>query len=173
MNTHDVRPFGCGDHTPFEQELVNAMNNFANSADAPTFDAPGIARRSRRKRATAIAAISAALIVAGGGTALASITGGSDSAKSSPAAAVTAAPDKDAATLLFAHSEGLTIPIELLGRSLDDAKGQILKTQTELGTVSKVDCGKYGKPGSVIQVDPHSPKTVAKGDTVNVTLCAG
>ncbi|WP_328496097.1 hypothetical protein OHS59_27880 [Streptomyces sp. NBC_00414] len=173
MNAHDGRPFGCGDHTQFEQELVNAMNDFANSADAPGFDASGIARRSRRKRATFIAGISAALIVAGGGTALASITGSSDSAQSSPAATITAAPDKDAATLLYAHPQGLTIPIELLGRSLDDVKGQIAKTQTELGTVNKADCGTYGKPGTVIQVDPHSPKTVAKGDTVNVTLCAG
>ncbi|MFD9192025.1 PASTA domain-containing protein [Streptomyces phaeochromogenes] len=61
----------------------------------------------------------------------------------------------------------------LLGAGLDDAKGQLAKTQIKLGTVDKVDCGKYGKPGTVIQVDPHSPKTVASGDTVNVTLCAG
>ncbi|WP_327395583.1 hypothetical protein [Streptomyces phaeochromogenes] len=59
------------------------------------------------------------------------------------------------------------------GAGLDDAKGQLAKTRTKLGTVNKVDCGKYGKPGTVIQVDPHSPKTVASGDTVNVTLCAG
>lgn len=84
MTSNDSRPFGCAHPTPFEEELVSAMNNFANSADAPTFDAPGITRRSRRKRATAIAGISAALIVAGGGTALASITGGSDAPKSSP-----------------------------------------------------------------------------------------
>ncbi|MGW3420256.1 hypothetical protein [Streptomyces phaeochromogenes] len=109
--------------------------------------------------------------MAGGGTALASITGVSDSSKSAPAAAITAAPAKDAATLLFAHSAGITIPIDLLGRSLDDAKGQIAKTQTKLGKVNKVDCGKYGKPGTVIPVAPHSPKTVASGDTVNVTLC--
>ncbi|WP_326760607.1 PASTA domain-containing protein [Streptomyces phaeochromogenes] len=173
MTSNDSRPFGCAHPTPFEAELVNAMNNFANSADAPTFDAPGITRRSRRKRATAIAAISAALIVAGGGTALASITGGSDASKSAPAAAITAAPAKDAATLLFAHSAGTTIPIDLLGTGLDDAKGQLAKTRTKLGTVNKVDCGKYGKPGTVIQVEPHSPKTVASGDTVNVTLCAG
>jgi len=173
MTAYDSRPFGRGDHTPFEEELVNAMNNYANSADAPTFDAPGIARRSRRKRVTAIAGIAAGLIVAGGGTALASITGASDAPKSSPAAAITTAPAKDAATLLYAHSAGITIPIDLLGRSLDDVKGQIAKTQTKLGTVNKADCGKYGKPGTVIQVDPHSPKTVAEGDTVNVTLCAG
>ncbi|MEU9782494.1 hypothetical protein AB0H92_16280 [Streptomyces phaeochromogenes] len=49
-----------------------------------------------------------------------------------PAAAITAAPAKDAATLLYG-----------------------------------------GKPGTVIQVDPHSPRTVTNGDTVNVTLCAG
>jgi hypothetical protein len=172
-DSNDSWPFGCAHHTPFEEELVNAMNDFANSADAPTFDAPGITRRSRRKRATAIAGIAAALIVVGGGTALASITGGSDAPKPAPAAAITAAPDKDAATLLFAHDAGVDIPIDLRGASLDDAKGQIAKTQTKLGTVSKVDCGKYGKPGTVIQVDPHSPKTVANGDTVNVTLCAG
>ncbi|MEV2228873.1 hypothetical protein AB0H69_09900 [Streptomyces phaeochromogenes] len=58
------------------------------------------------------------------------------------------------------------------GAGLDDAKGQIAKTQTKLGTVSKVDCGKYGKPGStVIQVDPHSPKAVTNGDTVEHRRC--
>ncbi|MCX4908382.1 sigma factor [Streptomyces sp. NBC_00878] len=50
---------------------------------------------------------------------------------------------------------------------------KIAKTQTRLGTVSEIDCGKYGEPGTVIQVDPHTPKTVSRGGTANVTLCAG
>ncbi|WP_306964089.1 hypothetical protein [Streptomyces afghaniensis] len=45
------------------------MNRFANSAEAPDFDAPTIVRRTRRRRTVGIAAV--ALIAAGGGTALA------------------------------------------------------------------------------------------------------
>lgn len=69
----------CTDGAPFEEELVNAMNDFANSAAAPAFDSAGIVRRTRRRRNTSIAGIAAALIVAGGGTAIA--TGGSDAPK--------------------------------------------------------------------------------------------
>jgi len=69
---------------------------------------------------------------------------------------------------------GHDLPIDLLGAGLNDAKGQIAKTQTKLGKVGEVDCGKYskyGKPGTVVQVDPHSPKAVTNGDTVEHRRC--
>jgi hypothetical protein len=172
MTPNDSRPPGCTSHTPFEEELVNAMNDFANSADTPAFDTPGIMRKTRRKRATAIAGVAAALIVAGGGTALATaVTHGSNASKPATATVVTSA-STDKTTLLYGIT-GAPLPIQLGGMNLDMAKAMLMKTQTKLGTVSKTDCGKNGKPGAVSAVDPHSPKIVAKGDTVNLTLCAG
>ncbi|MFJ9710812.1 hypothetical protein [Streptomyces sp. NPDC101234] len=144
------------------------MNEFANSADAPSVDTVGIVRKTRRKRVTAIAGLAAALIVAAGGTALATAaTNGSHAAK--PAAATTAT-GNDATNVLL---KGSKIPLEFAGLDLDFAKQLLLKSQLKLGTVSKVDCGKNGKPGSVHSVDPHSPKTVSIGATINLTLCAG
>ncbi|MFK0023701.1 hypothetical protein [Streptomyces sp. NPDC090798] len=168
MTSHDARPSGRTGYTPFEEELVNAMNAFANSADAPSVDTVGIVRKTRRKRATAIAGLAAALIVAGGGTALATaVTSNSTTAK--PAAATTATGD-DATTVLV---DGSKIKREFAGLDLDFAKQLLMKSRLKLGTVSKVDCGKNGKPGSVHSVDPHSPKTVSIGATINLTLCAG
>ncbi|MCX4455552.1 hypothetical protein OG585_23455 [Streptomyces sp. NBC_01340] len=144
------------------------MNEFANSADAPSVDTVGIVRKTRRKRVTAIAGLAAALIVAGGGTALATaVSNGSDASRP---AATTTATDDDATTVLV---NGSKIKREFAGLDLDFAKQLLLKSQLKLGTVSKVDCGKNGKPGSVHSVDPHSPKTVSIGDTINLTLCAG
>lgn len=161
----DARPSGC---TPFEEELTNAMNRFANSAEAPDFDASQIQRRTRRRRTIGIAAVAAALIAAGGGTALAtSVAGGSSS---TPAAASTAT-SHDATTVLYGIRPD-TIPIDFAGWSLDGAKSYMEKMQTELGTVTKKSV-KGCKPGSVIGVSPHAPKTVTKGDTVNFTVCAG
>jgi hypothetical protein len=162
----DARPSGC---TPFEEELTNAMNRFANSAEAPDFDAPQILRRTRRRRTIGVAAVAAALIAAGGGTALATSVGGGSN--STPAAASTAT-SSDATTVLYLHSEGLTIPIDFAGWSLDGAKSYMEKMQTKLGTVTKKSV-KGCKPGSVIGVSPHAPKTVKKGDTVDFTICAG
>ncbi|MFG2936716.1 hypothetical protein [Streptomyces sp. NPDC048282] len=144
------------------------MNAFANSADAPSVDTVGIVRKTRRKRVTAIAGLAAALIVAGGGTALATAaTSGSHAAK--PAAATTATGDNATDVLL----KGSKFPLEFAGLDLDFAKQLLLKSRLKLGTVSTVDCGKNGKPGSVHSVDPHSPKTVSTGATINLTLCAG
>lgn len=168
MTSHDARSSGRTGYTPFEEELVNAMNEFANSADAPSVDTDGIVRKTRRKRVTAVAGLAAALIVAGGGTALAiAVTNGSSPAK--PAAA-TASAGNDATNVLL---KGSKFPLEFAGLDLDFAKQLLLKGQLKLGTVSKVDCGKNGKPGSVHSVDPHSPKTVSIGATINLTLCAG
>ncbi|MFJ9028991.1 PASTA domain-containing protein [Streptomyces sp. NPDC102274] len=173
MTSHGSRPSGCTGYTHFEEELVNAMNDFVNAADAPTFDADGIVRGARRKRATAIAGVAAALVVAGGGTALATaVTNGSDAPKPAAAATATEATTvttDEAATVLVSGSK---YKIDLAGIDLDFAKQRLLKSQLQPGTVSEVPCGKNGKPGSVIAADPHSPKTVFKGDTVNLTICA-
>ncbi|WP_416979991.1 hypothetical protein [Streptomyces sp. T028] len=55
------------------------MTNYVDSTDVPAFDAPGIVRRTRRRRALGITAVATALIVEGGGTALASMAGGHES----------------------------------------------------------------------------------------------
>lgn len=167
MTPHDSLPFRGTAFTPFEEELVNAMNDFANAAETPTFDTPGMVRKTRRRRTTVIAGIAAAFIVAGGGTALASMAGGSETGK--PAAATTAT-TKEAATVLY-DNRGVTIPIDMSGLDLVLAKQQLLKAELKLGTVSKAACN--GKPGSVIAADPHTPKTVSRGDSVNLTLCSG
>ncbi|MFE3828847.1 PASTA domain-containing protein [Streptomyces sp. NPDC059092] len=156
---------GRSGDTHFEQELVTALNDFANTSPAPHFDAAGIQRRVGRKRVGLIAAVVAAIAVAGGGTALATVAGGGSDAPAS--AAVTTTADADAATLLY---EG--IRIELAGAHPDNAKAALQKAQLKLGTVSKAKVPNC-KPGSVIGVDPHSPATVTNGDTVNLTLCAG
>ncbi|MFD8816790.1 hypothetical protein ACFV23_36220 [Streptomyces sp. NPDC059627] len=142
------------------------MNRFANSADAPDFDASRIVRRTRRRRAVGIGAVAAALLMAGGGTALAtSVAGGSHSAASSTAA------KSDSTTLLF-DDHGVTVPIDFSRLDLVLAKEVLLKTQTKLGTVTK-KAVENCKPGAVVGVDPHAPKIVESGATVNLTLCAG
>ncbi|WP_240982196.1 PASTA domain-containing protein [Streptomyces sp. S3(2020)] len=160
---------------------MNAMNRFANSAEAPDFDAPQILRRTRRRRTVGIAAVAAALIAAGGGTALAtSIAGGGSSTSaatstatnSSTPAATSTATNTDTTTMLYLFPDGQTVPIDFAGWSLDGAKTYLEKTQTTLGTVTK-KAVKGCKPGSVLGVSPHAPKTVKTGDTVNFTVCAG
>ncbi|MER5435569.1 PASTA domain-containing protein [Streptomyces sp. NPDC002588] len=158
----DARLSGC---TPFEEELTNAMNRFANSAVTPDFDAPQILRRTRRRRTVGIAAVAAALIAAGGGTALA--TSVASNGGSTPAATGTAT-DSDATTILYVGS--VTIPVDFAGMDLVLAKPLLEKTQTKLGTVTKkavTGC----KPGSIIEVSPHAPATVKKGDAVNFVIC--
>lgn len=72
MTSNGEWPSSRNAYTPFEEELVNAMKDFANSADAPDF-APATVMRSARRRARpmVIAGITAFFILAGGGTALA------------------------------------------------------------------------------------------------------
>lgn len=162
----DAWPSGC---TPFEEELMNAMNRFANSADAPGFDASQILRRTRRRRTIGVAAVTVALIAAGGGTALATSVAGRSS--STPAAS-SAATNSDATTMLYLFPNGQSIPIDFAGWRLDEATTYMQKTQTKLGTVTK-KAVKGCKPGSVLGVSPHAPQTVKKGDTVDFTVCAG
>ena len=168
----DAGPSGC---TPFEEELMDAMNRFANSAEAPDFDSHQILRRTRRRRTIGITAVAAAaLIAAGGGTALAtSAAGGSNtSTQAATSTASNAATTSDATTMLYRFSDGQSIPIDFAGWSLDGAKAYVEKTQTKLGTVAK-KAVKGCKPGSVLAVSPHAPKTVQEGDTVSFTVCAG
>ncbi|MGX9884308.1 PASTA domain-containing protein [Streptomyces sp. NPDC002276] len=162
MSTYDPRSSGC---TPFEEELINAMNDFAHSTDSPAFDTVGMVHRTRRRRATLVAAFAAVLITAGGGTALASISG--SASQTTPAATTV---DHAKATFLLG---GLKEPIvvDLTGQDLATAKALFEKAQLKLGTVVKV-VSPGCKPTSVVELTPHSPKIVFKGDTVNVKLCA-
>lgn len=162
----DAWPSGC---TPFEEELMNAMNRFANSAEAPDFDAFQILRRTRRRRTIGVAAVATALIAVGGGTALATSVAGSSG---STPAATSAATHTDATTVLYLFPDGQSVPIDFAGWSLDEATTYMQKTQTKRGTVTK-KAVKGCKPGSVLGVSPHAPKTVTKGDTVDFTVCAG
>ncbi|MFG2127871.1 hypothetical protein ACGFNV_08730 [Streptomyces sp. NPDC048751] len=165
MTSSDARPSGC---TPFEEELVNAMKNYADSADAPAFDAPGIVRRTRRRRTVGIAAVTAALVVAGASTALASMSGG-DGVRGSVASSGAARSGKD--TVVVVGKPGDSFTIDFAGLDLVFAKQLLLKSRLELGTVGRAD-PEGCKPGSVIAADPHSPALVPVGGTVNLTLCS-
>ncbi|WP_251982561.1 hypothetical protein [Streptomyces violaceusniger] len=149
------------------------MNDFVNAAEAPDFDTAGIVRKTRRKRATAIAGIATALVVVGGGTALASINGGSDTSKPAAAGTVTAAPEAADPEAAYVVLEDSKYKLDFGGLSLDFAKQQLLKSQLKLGKVSEVDCGKNGKPGTVVEVSPHSPNAVPRGASISLILCAG
>ncbi|WP_073738212.1 MULTISPECIES: PASTA domain-containing protein [unclassified Streptomyces] len=162
MNGYGSRPLdgGPGD-TSFEQELVSALNDFANNSPAPHFDATGIQRRARRKRAGLIAGVAAAVAVAGGGTALAAITTGSPNTSSTAAASST-----DATTVMISGKK-----IDMTGWDSGSAKAALVQVGLKLGTVTEKavpDC----KPTSVLGVSPHSPHSVSPGDTVNLTVCS-
>lgn len=169
MSPYEPRPSGC---TSFEEELIDAMNDFAHSTNAPAFDTAGMVHRTRRRRTTLIAGFSAALLLAGGGTALASMTGTSQTSAKPATTTTAAAADHDKATFLLGGLTKEPIAVDLTGMDLATAKGQFLKAQLKLGTVVKVTSPGC-KPTSVVEVTPHSPKIVSKGDTVNVKLCAG
>ncbi|WP_328580530.1 hypothetical protein [Streptomyces sp. NBC_00370] len=171
MTLHVSPPSGGMGYSPFEQELVNAMNEYASSSDAPQFDAAVIARVARRKRATAIAGISAALILAGGGTALAAAAAGGSHTAAPAATSHTTTADKNATTVLYGFKNGGTVPLELGGLDPVGARALLSKAQItpQFGKASSPGC----KPTSVIAVSPHAPAVVHKGETVKVTLCAG
>lgn len=172
MSSHDPRSSGC---TPFEEELINAMNDFAHSTDSPAFDTTGMVHRARRRRATLIAGVATALIVAGGGTALASMTGGTSptTAEKPMTTATTKGSDYKKAILLLDFGKGGgPVEIDFTGTDLRTTKGQFLKADLKLGTVSSVNSSGC-KPDTVVEVTPHAPKIVKAGDIVNVKLCAG
>jgi hypothetical protein len=78
MTSKDARTSGCTRYTPFEEELVNAMRNFANKTDAPEFDSATIMRGARHRRSLVTAGIVAVLaLVLGGGAAALAVTQGS------------------------------------------------------------------------------------------------
>jgi hypothetical protein len=143
----------------FEQELVDALNDFANTSPAPSFDATGIQRRARRKRAGLIATVAAVVAVAGGGTALATVAT-SGSSTSTPAAAT------DATTVLLSGKR-----IDLTGLDSVSGKSILLKSGLKIGTVTNTSTPTC-KPNSVIGVSPHSPQIVSPGDTIDLTICA-
>ncbi|WP_043685575.1 PASTA domain-containing protein [Streptomyces xylophagus] len=175
MSSHDPRSSGC---TPFEEELINAMNDFAHSTATPAFDTAGMVHRTRRRRATLIAGVATALIVAGGGTALASMTGGTspttaEKPMTTATTATTKGSDYKKAILLMDFGKGGgPVAVDFTGTDMRTTKGRFLKADLKLGTVSSVNSPGC-KPDTVVEVTPHAPKIVKAGDTVNVKLCAG
>jgi hypothetical protein len=91
MTSNDARPFGCSGYTPFEEELVNAMRDFADKTNAPDFAPATIMRGARHRRSLVTAGIFAVLIVTGGGTALA-VTHGSPASGYKPVTTRTPTP---------------------------------------------------------------------------------
>ncbi|MFF5497742.1 hypothetical protein [Streptomyces aquilus] len=81
MIRHSARALHDANLTPFEQNLVDTLNDVANTPDAPQFDAVIIKRRIRRRRSTVTGLVLGAVVIGGGATALA-LTG--TSAGSSP-----------------------------------------------------------------------------------------
>lgn len=168
MTSHPSRHYGCAAHTPFEQELVNAMNDFVNSAEAPQIDTAAIARGARRKRATAVAGFAAVLLLAGAGTALAT-SRSHDALPASSASHRKSAPTADKNLTTVQYGE---IRIQLAGFNLDMAKAE-LGGKAGL-KVAVVEASPDGcKPTSVLAVSPHAPTVVHKGDTVTLTVCGG
>ncbi|MEU0041180.1 hypothetical protein [Streptomyces sp. NPDC006333] len=167
MSSHDSQPSGC---TPFEQELVNAMNDFANTAETPYFDTAAIERGARRKRATSIAGIATALVVVGAGTALAAGAVGSASPTSRPAAAVTAT-SADSTTVLYGSRNGKTVTVPLAGTNSIGARAALVRLHLtpSFSRTPVAGC----KQSTVVAVSPHAPTVVHAGDTIHVTVCAG
>lgn len=191
----DVRPSGRGGGTPFEQELVSAMNDFADSATAPAFEPDVIARSSRRKRGVAVAALTAAAVIVGAGTALATIghgtNGAGPAAGAKPTVPATASPaiTEVNARWHFAQVELVTqkghglATIDLAGLTLKDAKTMLSQHNLRTGSITWAPC--TGRRGTVLMVfhgtprlvkavgDPDYLKGMKLTDTVNVDLCSG
>ncbi|MEV0844989.1 hypothetical protein AB0J21_03705 [Streptomyces sp. NPDC049954] len=164
MSSHGSRPSGC---SPFEQELVNAMNDFVNAAEKPHFDTATIARGARRKRATAIAGIATALVVAGAGTALAFGAVGNDAHTARPAATATVS----STTVLYGSINGKTVTVPLADMDSIEARRALVshRLTPDFTRAHVAGC----KPATVISVSPHAPTVVRAGGTVHVTTCAG
>ncbi|MFE5136938.1 hypothetical protein ACFRDV_04575 [Streptomyces fagopyri] len=166
MSSHGSRPSGC---TPFEQELVNAMNDFANTAETPYFDTAAIERGARRKRATSIAGIAAALLVVGTGTALAAgAVGGASHTPRPTAAATTSA---KSTTVLYGSRNGTTVTVPLTGLKSMGARAALVRLHLtpSFSRTPVAGC----EQSTVVAVSPHAPTVVHAGDTIHVTVCAG
>ncbi|MFE2373574.1 hypothetical protein [Streptomyces sp. NPDC059398] len=167
MSSDDSWPSGCAS---FEQELVNAMNDFVNTAKAPHFDTAVIERGARRKRVTAIAGVATALVVAcGAGTALAATTGGSGAHSSVQTAADSHA--ADSTTFLVRTSDGKVAKERLGGASSSRARVGLVHfgLTPKFTRVKKADCPK--SQDVVVSLSPHAPTVLQAGDTVLVTTC--
>lgn len=167
MNPPSSQPFGC---TPFEQELVNAMNDFAHTTETPTFDTAAIARGARRRRATVIAGIATALAVAGAGTALA-VGNSSSHASERTVTAASASASADSTTFLVRTSDGTIAKEQLGGASSSRARVGLVHfgLTPEFTRVRKADCPK--PQDVVVSLSPHAPTVVHAGDTILVTTC--
>ncbi|MFF1920448.1 PASTA domain-containing protein [Streptomyces sp. NPDC058221] len=150
----------------FEQELVTALNDFANTSPAPQFDATGIRSRTRRRRAGVMAAVSAALVLAGGGTALATIGNGSHTAPSSAAHTGTAETKGKGNVTTVPYIK----PFDVGGMNLDMAREALGQGGLKVGKVTYAKIARC-KPGAVIAVSPLSPTVLRSGDKVDLTLC--
>lgn len=195
MTSYDSRPFDGAGRTSFEEELVNAMNAFANSTETPDFDAASMVRRSRRRRTTFIAAVAVALVAAGGGSALAAMSGGTThtarpaatgvaskpatirvvprpaTTSVAPKPTVGDAPTGHDATTVLVVEKGVKIPIGFFGLSRSAAEQRILKEGFKPGTVAET-ARKGCTPGTVVGVSPHSPTAVHRGVAIDLTLCS-
>ncbi|MFD0025079.1 PASTA domain-containing protein [Streptomyces sp. NPDC058382] len=149
----------------FEQELVSALNDFANTSATPHFDATGIKSRTRRRRAGVMAAVSAALVVAGGGTALATIGTGSPASQSSAAHSAASTKGEGSVTTV-----PYIKPFDLAGMNLDMAREALAQGNLKVGKVTYASIAKC-KPGAVIAVSPLSPTVLHGGEKVDLTLC--
>ncbi|MFI8004012.1 hypothetical protein [Streptomyces sp. NPDC086010] len=167
MRSHDSQPSGCG---LFEQELVNAMNDFVKTAETPYFDTAVIRRGARRKQAITTAGIAAALVVAcGAGTALAtSATGGASHTSVQTAATSTAG---DGTTVVVRTSNGKIVRTQLAGASSTAARAALVRygLTPAFTRVKTSDCPK--QQDAVVAVSPHAPTVVHAGDTILVTSC--
>lgn len=165
MTPHGSRSSGCA---RFEQELVNAMNDFVNAAATPHFDSAAIAHRARRKRATAIAGVATALVVAGAGTALAAGAAGSGTHSARSAAAATAT--GKSTTVLYGSRNGTTV-VRLAGVNSVGARTALVRLglTPSFSRTPVAGC----KQSTVVAVAPHAPTIVHAGETIHVTVCAG
>lgn len=165
MSSYGSGSSGC---TPFEQELVNAMNDFVNTAETPRFDTAAIARGARRKRATAIAGFAAALVVAGAGTALATGAVSNGSHASRPANAATSA---DSTTLRYNASGSEIGTIKFAGKKSAEIRAMFVRLglTPDFTRTPVANC----EQSTVVAISPHAPTVVHPGDTVHVTVCAG
>jgi hypothetical protein len=156
----------------FEQDVLDAMNSFADNTRPPTFDGQAIHRRTRRGRGLAVAATAFAVIAVGTGTAFAlqspTPTAQTAAAKSAAASGqlstgsgtptgsgtVTATPSASAE----AHS--VTVP-NVVGMSSAQAVTTLAAAGFPITTRTT---------GTVVSQNPAAGAEVAAGSTVTLVL---
>ncbi|MGX9891353.1 hypothetical protein [Streptomyces sp. NPDC002276] len=157
-----------------EQELVTVLNDFANTSPAPHFDAAGIRRHTRRKRAGFVAAVSAVVVAAGIGTALAAAGTGTSTSTGShssrPAAAHTTASTSAGPVKGDVTTVPYVKPFDLGGVPLAAAEKALAVAHLKVGAVTHgvVDnC----EPGTIISVSPLAPTVLHGGEKVDLDVC--